>query len=52
MNSYQYMDVAYKHLSDKENYQLLSEYPTLQIVVKFNKYLENCLEKSNWYKTI
>ena len=45
MNSLQYLDLAYKHLSDKETYQLLSEDPTQQIVARFNKYLEHCLEK-------
>ena len=37
MSSAQYLDLAYKHLSDRETYQLLSEDPPHEIVEKFNR---------------
>ena len=40
-----YLELAYKHLGDKDIYQLLKVDPTQEIVARFNSYLNVCLVK-------
>ena len=44
MATSQYLNLAHKHLNDKETYQLLSRGPTQEIAKCFNQYLESCLQ--------
>ena len=44
MNTLQYLNLAYKHLGDKNTYQPLESDPTQQIAEQFNSYLDTCLD--------
>ena len=43
MNTKHYLDLALKHLSDKNTYQVLETDPTAGIARRFNSYLDDCL---------
>ena len=45
MTTAQYLDMAYKHLGDRNTYQPLETDPTRDIVTQFNSYLDTCLCK-------
>ena len=40
-----YVELAHKHLNDRETYQLLSEDPTQEVCQQFVQYLNTCKEK-------
>ena len=45
MPTSQYLELAYRHLSDESTYQLLRVDPTPEIAERFRAYLDTCVEK-------
>ena len=45
MTTSQYLELAYKHLGDRDTYQVLRVDPTREIVARFNTYLKACLSR-------
>ena len=45
MSTPQYLEMAYKHLSDRSTYKLLVDDPTQEIVKRFHQYLDTCVSK-------
>ena len=45
MPTSQYLELAYRHLSDESTYQLLRIDPTPEIAKRFRAYLDTCVDK-------
>ena len=45
MDTSHLIELVHKHLNDTNTYQLLKSDPTLEIVTRFNHYIQDCLTR-------